>query len=114
MTRVLTPLWWADGEQHVGWTDAVDAYCCSAVPCWFVEVPDCEYWGYFRKNDLTVVRLIQVRESLDARLPELWEIVVSAEIVERHDSFWATFRWYRIHYAAGHSCQVEAILDAMR
>lgn len=64
MLTVFTPSWWDDGEQHIGLTDGMDTYCCSAVPCWWVEVPEFEYWGYFQKKDLTVVE----RRSCDTEL----------------------------------------------
>lgn len=115
MLRVLMPAWWGDqGKQHIGLTDGMDTYCCSSVPCWFVEVPDCGYSGYFRKSDLTIIRLIQVRESLDARLPELWDIVDDAEFVEKHSSLWNTFRWYRIYYAPSRQSRMEKTVNAMR
>ena len=54
MKKVLTPTWW-DKKQFVGFTDCVDTFCCCTTPSWFVEVPECEYAGYFKVKDLTVI-----------------------------------------------------------
>lgn len=102
MIRVLTPAWWGDqGEQHVGWTDGTDTYCCSSIPCWFVEVPDFEYWGYFHKSDLTVIStkeesVIRSREEFTRKVlfwcqrnlrecPEPKEVDVLWESLEMQD-----------------------------
>ena len=54
-TVVKMPLWWTEGERDVlGYTDAVDTYCCSLYPAWFVYVPRYDYSGYFSPKDLLI------------------------------------------------------------
>jgi len=54
MIKVMLPKWW-DERELTGVTDEIDTYCCSLTPCWYVEIPDCAYEGYFAVKDLTVI-----------------------------------------------------------
>lgn len=54
--KVLMPKWWTEVEYDViGITDGVRTFCCSATPCYYVEVPEFEYEGYFKVSDLIVM-----------------------------------------------------------
>ena len=53
--RVQLPLWFTEGEVVFGFTDKVNTCCCSAEICWFVEVPEYNYSGYFKVKDLEEV-----------------------------------------------------------
>ena len=52
---VLTPPWWDAGKRYIGFTDAVDSYCCSPAVCWYVVVPLLGYEGYFHRADLVLL-----------------------------------------------------------
>lgn len=52
---VKLPAWWAESENVIGYTDAVTTYCASPSPCWYVEVPELDYSGYFKISDLEVI-----------------------------------------------------------
>jgi hypothetical protein len=59
--KVELPLWWVKEDEPnrtkpaVGYTNGVTTYACSAEACYFVEVPEFEYEGYFKISDLTVI-----------------------------------------------------------
>lgn len=64
-TRLIVkmPDWWVNdssacsnpSETILGLTDGVVTYCCSSEPCYYVEVPEFEYEGYFKVSDLVVI-----------------------------------------------------------
>lgn len=55
MEKVILPAWWTEQQTEViGYTDALTTYCCSAEPCYYVEVPEFNYEGYFKVSDLKV------------------------------------------------------------
>ncbi len=56
MIKVQLPQWWTETDKPVfGLTDGVTTYCCSSEPCFYVDVPEFEYQGYFGIRDLKVV-----------------------------------------------------------
>ena len=60
-----------------------------------------------------VVKLIEVRQSLDRGLPELWGLVHGAEIVEKHEGLDGYHRWYRIRFDGSNAARVEALLGEL-
>lgn len=64
MYIVKLPTWWLDDASACsnrsldayGLTDGLITYCCSAEPCYYVEVPEFEYEGYFKVSDLKIIK----------------------------------------------------------
>ncbi len=65
MITVKMPDWWVNSnngsacrnpsETILGLTDGAVTYACSSEPCYFVQVPELEYEGYFKVRDLIIV-----------------------------------------------------------
>lgn len=81
---VLTPAWWDGGQRHIGYTDGVDTYCCSATRCWFVRVPSVGYEGYFNVSDLTEIEPEKIgREQLHSPFQKAF-----ADAAGKVDFYW--------------------------
>lgn len=61
---VKLPDWWVSEESScsnpseivLGFTDGTVEYLCSQTACYYVEVPEYEYNGYFKVKDLKVIK----------------------------------------------------------
>ena len=39
-------------RRYKGYSDLIETFCCSAMPCYYVVFPAIDYEGYFEKKDV--------------------------------------------------------------